>query len=123
MMHQNNIGGAHMPEFHSSKINPEQRRLFWKEHIDRWQQSGTTQVAYCREHDLKPHQLTYWKKRFIQNVDATVSFVPLRFSQNPSANIPGTSLNLFTSNGYKIEVGADFDPVTLKQLITVVQSI
>lgn len=32
--------------------------------IDLWQQSGLTQKAFCREHDIVYHVFHYWYKRF-----------------------------------------------------------
>ena len=37
----------------------EQKRSYWKQHIDSWQQMGLTQVEYCRQNNLKRHQLVY----------------------------------------------------------------
>jgi hypothetical protein len=112
-----------MPEDnHQAEPDPEQLRKIWKTHLERWKQSGQTQVAYCREHGLKPHQFTYWKKRF-GRTDTDISFIPLRFSRNLPVAVTGSTFNLFTQNGFKIEVGTGFDPVALKQLISVVQSL
>jgi hypothetical protein len=114
-----------MPESHyidTIEPDPQHKRRIWQEHIERWQHSGLSQVAYCREYELKLHQFTYWKNRFAQT-EADISFVPLRFSQNLPVAIAASSLNLFTPNGYRIEVGAGFDALTLKQLITAVQSL
>jgi len=112
-----------MPEDnHRTDPGPDQLRKIWKTHIERWEQSGQTQVAYCRDHGLKPHQFTYWKKRF-GRTDTDISFVPLRFSRNLPVAVTGSTINLFTQNGFKIEVGTGFDPVALKQLISVVQSL
>ena len=44
----------------------EQKRIYWKQHIDSWQATGLTQTEYCRRHNLKHHQLVYWKKRFLK---------------------------------------------------------
>jgi transposase-like protein len=35
----------------------------WQQHIERWQESDLTQRSYCREHNLKPHQFSYWKRK------------------------------------------------------------
>jgi hypothetical protein len=48
---------------------------YWKQHIDDWQETGLTHVEYCRQHNLKHHQLVYWKKRFLKT-ETDVSFVP-----------------------------------------------
>jgi hypothetical protein len=112
-----------MPEDNDRiQSDPEQLRQVWKTHIESWKQSGQTQVAYCREHGLKPHQFSYWKKRF-GRTNTDISFVPLRFSRNLPVAVTGSTFSLFTQNSFKIEVGAGFDPATLKQLISVVQSL
>ena len=28
--------------------------LFWKSHLTGWRDSGLSQAAYCRQHDLRP---------------------------------------------------------------------
>lgn len=55
----------------------EEKRNFWKHHIDRWQESGLSQTEYCRRQNLKPHQLAYWKKRFLP-IETRAAFVALK---------------------------------------------
>ena len=55
----------------------DKKRSFWRQHIEDWRSSGLTQIAYCRQHELKPHQFVYWKKRFVQT-DTGIAFVPLK---------------------------------------------
>jgi len=96
----------------------EQKRSYWKQHIDSWQQTGLTQVEYCRQHNLKHHQLVYWKKRFLK-AETVVSFVPLKLED--LLDIPTqpdrASLCLVINNHFKIEIRAGFDPQLLRQLI------
>ena len=40
----------------------EERREYGSKHVRDWQASGETRSGYCRLHDLKAHQLTYWIK-------------------------------------------------------------
>ena len=40
-----------------------QAKTFWPIHIEHWQASGQSQVAYCRQHDLCPQKLGYWKRK------------------------------------------------------------
>ena len=64
----------------------------WSEHLNTWSSSGLTQVAYCREHGLRPNQFTYWKRK-LTAPDAdemptpctnTPSFVPLTVNSSHS---------------------------------------
>ncbi|MBW2116979.1 MAG: transposase, partial [Deltaproteobacteria bacterium] len=61
-------------------------------------------TEYCRRHDLKPHQLTYWKKRFCRT-ETGVSFVPLQLIQSSS----GDSLWLVIHDHFKVEIRSGFD--------------
>jgi len=96
----------------------EQKRTYWKQHIDSWQKTGLSQTEYCRQHNLKHHQLVYWKKRFVKT-EAAVSFVPLKLED--LHDIPARSdcaaLCLVINNHLKIEIRAGFDAQLLRQLI------
>ena len=102
--------------------NPSKKRRFWKTHIERWRHSGLMQTEYCQANDLVPHRFTYWKKRLSQP-DTSVSFVALQLTDNLPVPVQKSSFNLFTPNGYRIEINTGFDPVALEQLIGVVKAI
>jgi hypothetical protein len=94
------------------------RKRFWSAHVKQWQQSGLSQTAYCRQHGLKPTQLSYWKCRLLKP-DPPVSLVQVNMQANVhSHQRPCTSpLRLVVGNQYRIEVERDFDPVALQQLL------
>ena len=97
----------------------EQKRSYWKQHIDSWQETGLTQAEYCRRHNLKHHQLVYWKKRFLRT-ETDVTFVPLKLDdllmdRPPQPDRP--SLCLEINNRFKVEIRAGFDAQLLRQLI------
>jgi hypothetical protein len=96
----------------------EQKRTYWKQHIDSWQQTGLTQAAYCRRNNLKHHQLVYWKKRFLKT-ETDVSFVPLKLEDllDIPARSDAASLFLLINNHFKLEIRAGFDAQVLRQLI------
>ncbi len=43
-----------------STINKAQ---FWQDHITAWQGSELSQVAYCKQHEIKFHNFAYWRNR------------------------------------------------------------
>ena len=100
----------------------EQKRIYWKQHIDSWQQTGLTQAEYCRQHNLKHHQLVYWRKRFLKT-ETDVSFVPLKLEDllDIPARQDQASLTLVINNDLKIEIRAGFDAQLLRQLIYVLR--
>jgi hypothetical protein len=99
-----------------------QKRSYWKQHIDTWQETGLTQAEYCRRNNLKHHRLVYWKKRFLKT-ETDVSFVPLKLENLP--DIPArqgqATLILVINNDFKIEIRAGFDAQLLEQLIYVLR--
>jgi hypothetical protein len=96
----------------------EQKRTYWKQHIESWQETGLTQAEYCRRNNLKHHQLVYWKKRFLKT-ETDVSFVPLKLEDllDIPAQPEGAPLCLVINNCFKIEISAGFDAQLLRQLI------
>jgi hypothetical protein len=102
----------------------EQKRIYWKQHIDSWQETGLTQTEYCRRHNLKHHQLVYWKKRFLKT-DTQVSFVPIKFEDliDKHGQCDHAPLCLVINNHFKIEIRANFDAQLLRQLIFVLRRI
>ena len=100
----------------------EQKRSYWKQHIDTWQETGLTLAEYCRRHNLKHHQLVYWKKRFLKT-ETDVSFVPLKLEDllDIPARQDQATLTLVINNDFKIEIRAGFDAQLLEQLIYVLR--
>jgi len=101
----------------------ERKRAYWKQHLENWRSSGLTQLAYCRQHDLKVHQFTYWKKRFVQT-EAGITFVPvnIRPADSMASVDSADSLRLIVDGDLQIEITADFDPRLLRRLIATLRS-
>jgi hypothetical protein len=102
----------------------EQKRSYWKQHIDSWQVTGLTQAEYCRRHNLKHHQLVYWKKRF-SHTETGVSFVPLKLEDllDRPAQPDLASLCLVIDHHFKVEIRAGFDAQLLRQLIVALREL
>ena len=102
----------------------EQKRIYWKHHIDSWQETGLTQAEYCRRHNLKHHQLVYWKKRFLKT-ETDVSFVPVKLED--LLDIPSrpnhAPLCLLINDQFKIEISAGFDALVLRQVIVALRGL
>jgi len=101
-----------------------QKRVYWKKQIESWQQNGLSQTEYCRRHDLKRHQLAYWKKRFLKAA-FDVSFVPIKLDDvlDIPAQPVNASLSLIINHHFKVEIRAGFDTRLLRQVIVAIQGI
>jgi hypothetical protein len=95
-----------------------EKRRFWEQQIQQWKDSGLTQKEFCRLHNLKAHQLTYWKKRF-DRTEAPVSLIELQLGSalQPPISPSPTALRLILNDQYRIDIDRGFDPVTLQQVV------
>ncbi len=95
----------------------EEKRRFWKQHIDDWQTSGLRQAEYCREYQLKVHRFIYWKKKFrASKASQTLIELKLPPVPYPQTSSPACPLRVAV-NRFQVAVERDFDPIALRQLI------
>ncbi|EFL49106.1 putative transposase orf1 for insertion sequence element [Solidesulfovibrio fructosivorans JJ]] len=99
------------------------KKAYWAGHIGRWQRSGLSQGAYCREHGLSQSSLGYWRKRLGATNDreaasfVTIVPVPLLASAQPDmANAPEPLL-VHVGNAFRIEIRGDFVGPVLEKLV------
>ena len=94
----------------------EQKRRFWKQHIETWRSGHLNQTEYCRQHKLIVHRFVYWKRKLKSG--SGQSFIELKLSPvaYPKDPSPASPLRL-TVNRFQVAVDRDFDPVALHQLI------
>ena len=104
----------------------------WQQHLQSWRDSGLSQSAWCRQHDIKPNQFWYWRKKLDEapqpvttsthKEDKLSAFVPVTPDSQAEAPIPATSsLTVSLPNGLTI---SGFDQANLKlaqQLIGLLQ--
>ncbi len=96
-------------------------RQRWLEHIQAWKQSGLSQKVFCEQCHLGLASFQRWRRIFMseEQVKETppVTFLPVNV-MGPRASC----LTLWINNHLRIEVSQDFDPVTLRQLLQVLQA-
>lgn len=93
-----------------------EKRRYWKQHLKDWSESGLSQVDYCREQELSRHQFQYWKKKY-QPVQSSAALIELQLRPDHEAASGHLPLRLIVGR-YQVAVERDFDPATLRQLIS-----
>ena len=114
------------------------RREFWQAHVEAWRESGLTQRAYCREHELSEMQLSHWKHRLQKTrrrAGSTSRLVPVRVlgestprstevdGHNARVGHRGGDLTLVFSNGWRLEIGEGFNLDTLSRVLEAVRHV
>jgi len=96
------------------------------DHIKSWQQSGITQVEYCRRHQIPAKKLEYWLRK--SRKAFALQFVPVLRTPEPAVR---KAFNDFESSGLAInlgsnaqlEIGKNFDADTLVRFMRIISSL
>ena len=104
----------------------EERRNYWKNHVDDFFKSEMTQAEYCRERDLKVWQFGYWRRKFEGNGDKSgVQFMELKMELTKTRpqmrEAERGFLNLKVRSDYEMEIRAGFDEGELRRLLEVLK--
>jgi hypothetical protein len=102
-------------------------------HIAQWQASDTSQAGYCKEHGIKPHIFSYYKKKF--SSDSAVAkhssqLVPVKLVANevsPGSNLSSSFgsgvLRLTHANGFSLDINPYADMASLKPLLELLRAV
>ncbi len=99
-------------------------------HIKSWQQSGITQVEYCRRHQITVKKLEYWLRK--SRKACALQFVPVPVPVPLPPEAPARQVfNSFESSGLavnfggsaQLEIGKNFDTDTLVRFMRIISSL
>jgi len=108
-------------------MNPYQNHTAMQSHIAQWLASRLSQTDYCKEHGIKPHIFSYYKKKFSSSVKQSSQLVPVQLlaHESVSANeISGCNVFRLThANGFSLDVIPQADMASLKPLLELLRSV
>ena len=94
------------------------KREVWFDHISKWESSKSTQIGYCKNHQLNLEQFKYHRRLQLKSkktFKAPYSFIPVNV---PVEAPPVCFYKIQYPYGVFIEVGSDIEKRALKKLIT-----
>jgi len=90
-----------------------ERQIYWRDHINGWQQSGQSKQAYCRAHGLNPASF-YRGQGKLNNVEKkTPGFIPVRLPKGS----PTYPIEVTLGNGVIVRLGNEADGILTQQLL------
>lgn len=100
----------------------------WRQRLEEQRASGLSKSAYCREHRLKDHALTYWTTKFNKEAktkatDASFAKVTVAARNQPKATPADRTENFYGKakltfpSGAMLEITSDFDVNYVAQLM------
>ena len=102
-------------------------------HIAQWRASDLTQAAYCKEHGIKPHIFSYYKKKFrsvSHAANPSGQLIPVKLVADDTSH--GSNLSSFSgsgvirlthANGFSLEINSHTDMAFLKPLLELLRSV
>jgi hypothetical protein len=101
----------------------------WQRHMEAYKLSGLSQASYCREKDLTYNMFSYWRRKLLKPRGSSreiklveVKRVIKRINSNPMSLSRGSSIRVWVG-GVCVEVGEDFSPVLLRQIMEVIREL
>lgn len=99
----------------------ERRREHWREVLRRWESSGLSQAAFCRQRKIPIWRFTWWKKRLSEErrVQAGGLFVPVRVAPSPASS---AELELTLRGGRLLRFGAEIPTARLAEIVAALEA-
>lgn len=96
------------------------KHFFWNDHIQRWEESGLSQPAYCETHGIKLSTFSYYRYIYLksQQRSSPVGFVSIK-PKVENAPLSVNSLQLLLPNGIRVMVAPEVPEHLLKMVLTI----
>jgi len=93
------------------------------QHINSWQQSGITQVEYCRRHRITLKKFEYWLRK--SRNECALQFIPVSLQaelpvRQTFSSIEPSGLAVKFGGSAQLEIGKNFDSDTLVRFMRIV---
>ena len=88
-----------------------ERRAEWQTHVERWQRSGQSKLAYCRAHELNPASFYQWCRKLLGGESERPWFVLVHLP------VAASSIELTLSGGQRLRCSEGVDVVWVSRLV------
>jgi hypothetical protein len=93
---------------------------YWRKHLQSWERSGLSQIAYCTQQGLKAKTFSRWRGKALARTEAAskappLTVVPIRVETSATRATPGI-VRLHSPGGWRIEL-ADSSAIKLAELL------
>jgi hypothetical protein len=98
-----------------SDLNKQEKTSYWRNHIDRWEESGLSQAEYCRSNGINKNAFTWRKRSFASQTVPGMIRVPEKVVA--ALHNQQSSLELKISKKLSITISPDFNAELLTKLL------
>ena len=102
------------------------RGRFWAKHLLQWQQSGLSQVEYCRQKRLSAPALGWWKRQLPRQAWSGIQGTELESPRRAFVELPvrqdrDATYEISLSRGRRLRLGPQFDLDRVRQLVELLE--
>jgi hypothetical protein len=97
-----------------------QKEQQWRRRLKEWRSSGLSVRFFCGRHRLSEPSFYAWRRELAKRDAQRPAFVPVTVVGEEDA-AAGALLELELAGGRRLRVPADFDAVTLRRLLAVLE--
>ena len=106
------------------------KRQFWFQHVEQWEQSGLSQAEYARHQGLSVTTFGYYRRCYIHQKTEpetpSASLLPVNVVVDEPAQqllqTSSTGITLTSPGGFRIELSSDFDSVALQKVLEILEA-
>ena len=98
------------------------RRSYWRTLLARWQRSGLSVRAFCREEGLSEPSFYLWRRKLDQAHNIKPTFIPVHVVTDEDRQAASGSIEIVLANGRSLRVGPGFDSPTLVKLVDLLEN-
>lgn len=101
-----------------------ERRAFWHEHVEAWQDGDESQAAYCRRHGLSAMSFSHWKRRFerdqlasaVGSGAASASLIEVQVADKDQP-VASAGVTVEVGGQVRLQLARDFDANALQRAV------
>lgn len=79
-------------------MTSEQKKHYWQQHFNDWEQSQLSQSDFCKKNDLNIGTFGYWRTKLCSKVVAKPKFIPVTVQK------PLPWVKVFLPSGIRLEI-------------------
>ena len=98
----------------------EETTAYWKQQVQKFQESGLSRIAYCEQNQIKTFRFDYWRHKFSEPKErrSRSAWIPVRIKEDAGQERPcGICLKV---GRVEIEITRGFDQELLAEVLGVI---
>ena len=103
-----------MPESYDTKIN---KLEYWKTQIQKWDESGLTQAAFCQQSGITLTTFVYWRCQLLKQGNEKTRFTPVKIVRDENRSEGDGKIRIKLLTGHVVYLPVEIGINSISRLI------